>query len=260
MTEVDRGATALLILLLLGALSAIGALWTFGRLADAEKLRVSKNRILAHLLEFRLFSDEPRLILRAQRDLVAANASLLRHVTVPSLVLLAPLGFLVTILDAFFAHAPVQPGEATVVTVQYTRGAGKELSTIRLRAPEGIRVETPPVRILRDRQVSWRVRPTRAVSGKLEVSCGGDCTATKSVCANPGVHWLSEERARGAAFILHPLELPLNNEVLEAITVRYPVATVFRLHWFVWFLAGSLAGIAVFFVFRMIPTAPKLRY
>jgi hypothetical protein len=36
-----------------------------------------------------------------------------------------------------------------------------------LQAPPGIAVESPPVRVFAERQISWRIRALRPVRGKL---------------------------------------------------------------------------------------------
>ena len=43
------------------------ALWIFRPAADLAEVRSTIKRVHAHLLEFRLFYDEPRLIWRAQK-------------------------------------------------------------------------------------------------------------------------------------------------------------------------------------------------
>ncbi len=61
----------------LSALCGIVAAFVFRRFGS-RATRQSINRILAHLMELRLFLDEPRLILRAQGNLLRENVSLLQ--------------------------------------------------------------------------------------------------------------------------------------------------------------------------------------
>ncbi len=246
MAEVELGATPFWVLLMAGALSSLGSIWAFRQFGDVARLRTAANGMLAHLLEFRLFADEPLLILRAQRDLVIANARMLRAAAVPSLVLLLPYAMLLAVCDAYFGHAPLRPGEATVVTVRCAGPSTSEpdasaLTALQLRTPVGMRVETPPVRVRSEKEVSWRVRPVVSSAGELEL-IDSRRAVSKTICAQPGLQWLSAERTRPIRFFAHPLERPLTDAAFLSIRVEYPAATIFRVHWLVWFAAGSLAG------------------
>lgn len=242
MTGADRGATALCFVLAAGALSGVGSKWVFARFGDAGALRTATNRILAHLLEFRLFADEPRLIVRAQRDLLRANALFLRLAIVPSLILLVPFGALLAAADALCGHAPLMPGQTSTVTVRYSAQAAVALRELQLKAPAGLQVETPPIRISRTREVSWRVRAVRSASGDLEVRIG-DRTIRKAICARPGVHWISDRRIGFPDVLFHPSEIPLTGSEIEAITVQYSSGRIFHFHWLFWFVIGSLTGL-----------------
>ncbi|MDQ2775490.1 MAG: hypothetical protein M3Y57_11335 [Acidobacteriota bacterium] len=238
MNEVDLGAKAFWLLMGVGVLSGIVSFWVFRRWSDTAKLRTAVNHIVAHLFELRLFADEPALVLRAQRDLLTANGELLRQVAVPSLLLVVPFSILLVTLDAFCGRAPLQPGEPTVITLQ----CGTPLPQAQLSTPPGIQVETPPVRVPLSSQISWRIRPLRAVDGNFQIHLNGR-VITKSVSSTPGFQWLSASRAGSmAAFLLHPLEPPYSGSAVHSISVRYPSATIFNLNWLVWFLAGSLIG------------------
>ena len=76
---------------------------------DRERLRQSANRIIAHLLEIRLFWDEPSLVLRAQRDLIVENGRFLRQLILPALILSLPFASL------YFWPARPWRGESVIV-------------------------------------------------------------------------------------------------------------------------------------------------
>jgi len=198
------------------------------------------NRIVAHLMEFRLFGDEPALILRAQRDLITANLEMLRQAAIPSLILLIPLGLLISFGDALFAHAALSRDQATTLTVKYFPTEGP-IPEVLLRAASGVRVETPPVRVPGEREVSWRVRPTRALCAELTVVSARQ-EIGKKICAGSTLHVLSETRARGPGALLHPFELPFSSSTIKSITLRYPPANVLGFPWLFWFSMASLPG------------------
>jgi hypothetical protein len=135
---------------LYGALAAL----VLRRTVDAAKLRVSINRIVAHIIEFRLFIDEPALIWRAQKAAFRANVALLRQLALPCVVMAVPLLLLWSSMERRFGHGPLGPGETTIVTAH----------TDQAPVIDGLTIETPGVRIARTGEVSWRVRATRSIS------------------------------------------------------------------------------------------------
>ena len=238
MNGVDLGSLAFGWLVAVGAVSGAASWLAFQHWCDTEKLRVASNGMLAHLMEFRLFTDEPALILRAQRDLLRANARLLRLTMGPSLLLTIPFTLLLVAADGYFARASLRLGEATVVTVQ-SAGAFPNMT---LQTPAGINVETPPVWVRSQNQVSWRVRPIRAASGNLQLRWSAG-VIEKSISAAPGLHWISEQRSGSwLSSLVHPREFPFSNQPIEWIRIQYPRAVVFGVHWLVWFSAAVCLG------------------
>lgn len=242
MTEVELGGGAFCILIAVGAVAGFFSLWSFERFSDAVRMRTAFNRILAHLLELRLFADEPALVIRAQRDLIAANATFLIAVSGPSLLLVFPFAILLASVDAVFAHAPLQLGTPAVVTVQWKRNAPSSMTGVQLGTPEGIEVETPPAHVGHLSQVSWRVRSSKAVRGKLTVAHDGHLV-TKSISSAPGLQWLSPVRSGSfLASLSHPFEVPFSDGAVQSISVAYPQARIWNLSWTVWFLISYVAG------------------
>jgi choline-sulfatase len=149
----------------LAALCGVVAAFVFRRFGSPA-IRPTVNRIQAHLMELVLFIDEPRLILRAQGSLLRENLRLLRQLAVP-LVITAP--FFAIVMwqaDRVYGRAPLAAGEAVVVTAHG--------NAEKLEAPPEVVVETPGVRVASSGQVSWRIRPKQAFSGKLTVKGGAE--------------------------------------------------------------------------------------
>lgn len=183
------------------------------RFSDREAVWASIDRMIAHVMEFRLFLDTPSLILRAQRDLLLENGRLLRLMLLPCVMLAVIFIALFPQLDALYGHAPLRPGEPSVVSAHIDGEA-------MLEAPAGIRIETPPVQSLHDHQVSWRIRPAGNTAGELRVIEGGR-VLTKRIVAGTG--FISGYSSR-------------------AIDIRYPRRSVFGTHWLVWFFLISAAA------------------
>lgn len=242
MSPVDLGAQALWSLIPVSVLATLATIFVFRRWSDRQAIQRTTNRMLAHVMEFRLFVDEPALILRAQRDLFAENWRLLLLLLRPSLILTIPFLLLLGQMDAWYGHAPLRAGAAAIVTAQFRTA---HPAGINLRVPQGIDVETPGVQVASLNQISWRIRPRVAASGEMHLS-GTD--ATKTIAAGEGVHYLSERRTSSLApFLLHLNERRLADPSIAWIELRYPAARILRLHWLVWFLIVSIAtGIAIY--------------
>lgn len=193
----------------------IVAALVFRRFSDAQAVRLTGNRMLAHVLEFRLFVDSPSLVFRAQRELARENLRLLRLILLPCVILAAIFLLLFPQLDAMYGHTPLPPGRPSVVTANFEGNAT-------LEAPPGIAVETPAVHSTDDRQISWRIRPLGEVTGDLKLHAGGR-VATKQIVAGSGL---------------------IDAYTTRAITVHYPSRHVLGTNWMVWFfLLSSVAAI-----------------
>lgn len=124
----------------------------FRYLVNRDALRGTLNRILAHLIAFRLFVDEPALVLRGQLDLLREHLRLFRLLLWPLLAAGIILALSWNTLDARLGQRPIPAGGSAVLTLPL----GSELKD----SPDFI-IETPPVRIPRLHETSWRVRAVR---------------------------------------------------------------------------------------------------
>jgi hypothetical protein len=212
----------------------------FWKLSDRNAIRSAINRLWAHMLEFSLFFDDPIVVLRAQRDLLAANWHLLKLITLPSLVLAALFLLILSQLEALYGRAPLPPNEPAIVTVRFMPTSSDQLSRYALESPKGTTLEAPGVRAESVREISWRIRPNHASKGILQI-IGPGRAVQKTVIAGSGVHYLSRRRESSIfRFLLHPTERPLSDGTIESIEIRYPPATILHLHWMVWFVLVSV--------------------
>jgi hypothetical protein len=240
-TSGDLGAPAFGWVVAIGAFSGAGSLLVFRRLTNGEHLRRTANRIFAHLLEIRLFADEPILVLRAQWDLIIENGRLLLLLARPAVMLLVPFVLLLTIMDLFFGRVPLRAGDTALVTVQL---AGARTPVL-LRAPNGITVEDPSLFAPSDRQLVWQLSVVHSLKGELRISDGA-ATILKTITAGDRFSFLSPQRGRSLwRSLRHPGELPFSSTTIDSIKIGYPPATIFHLHWLWWFGLSSLVGAGV---------------
>jgi hypothetical protein len=232
----DLGAPAFAWVTVLGGISGAISLLVFRRWTDRERVRRAAIQIVAHLLEIRLFSEEPRFVMRAQLDLIIANGRLLRETAKPLLLMLLPLSALVAGMNLFFGYVPLRLGENALVTPTQAR----------LESPHGIRVDGEPVYIPTDRQLVWQVHADIVTKGELQVS-SGDITVKKKITTERGIAFVSSERAGSVwQFLLHPGECPFSNDAIESISIQYRAAKIFRVYWLWWYCLSSVVSAGVF--------------
>jgi hypothetical protein len=153
------------ILAMPGTLYGFAAFALFRRVAKGPAILAAMKRIQAHLLEFWLFVDEPRAIWKSWKGLLAANARLLGLLFVPFLLIAIPSVPLFLALNGFYGPPPLSVGTPAVVTVPFD---GPPNTVPDLVAPGWISVESPPLLVPSLHEVSWRIRPLRALSGRLQ--------------------------------------------------------------------------------------------
>jgi hypothetical protein len=231
--------TLIPISLLLGA----AMLWVFGHTSNQKAILAAKRRVRARLYEIRLFTDEPSLVWKAQIGLLSANARYLSLMLVPAAILTVPMLLLFAHLEAWYGMAPLPPGHATLVTVQMKTPLDMA-ATPSLSAPPEIAIETPPVRAMSERQVSWRIRPKAPVSGVLRIALPGGAVE-KTIQAGAGLHYISDRRVSGLwGLIWHPAEARLPAGNIDWIEIRYPSVTMrwlgLDLPWLIWLVLFSM--------------------
>lgn len=229
------------LLVAVSALAGLTVALAFRFTANLEALRATRKRMQAHLLEFRLFFDEPGLIWKAQVALLRDNLRLAGLLLAPALALALPLTWGMAQLDSAYGFRPLAAGEATVVTAQFHNDlrAGVEL-----QGASGVAVETPPVRIAQDRQISWRIR-ANAGPGTVRLLAGGE-TIDKTVAAGMSMASLSRRRSRSLpAYLMHPFEARLPAGDVDWVEVDYPARRE-GISWMVWFLLISTSSAWLF--------------
>jgi hypothetical protein len=220
---------------------AIG--WTFRRFTNAEQAALARRKGRASLYAFRLYADEPALIFRAQKQLLLWNARYLAAMLRPTAVILLPAALLMSGLDTVYGRRPLAPGEAAIVTAQFSGAGGAGLPAPALLG-RGIAVETPGVRIAGERQFCWRVRAGSGASGSVLLLVNGLALA-KDVRAGAPSGPIAERRVASLlAWFRYPGESLLPGHFVRWIGVSYPAATVnvfgFGVYWLVWFIFVSL--------------------
>lgn len=224
-------------------------LWAFGRFSDQERIEGAKRKLRAHLYAFRLYADEPALIFRAQKQLLAWNARYIGLMLRPALVVTVPMILLLLQLDAVYGRRALAPGETAIVTAQLDRRADLTRLTPALDSL-AVAVETPPVRVPADHQVCWRVRATGSAPEPVLLHIS-NLAVSKDVEAGPGLRYIPERRVASLFdWLFHPGEALLPGGPVRWIEVSYPSADInvfgFGINWLVWFCIVSALTMLLF--------------
>lgn len=243
-----RPATYLISLTVLGILTGVAILPVFGRFSNTAGIALAKRKIRAALYEFRLFGDEPRLVFRAQGQLLLWNARYLGWMLKPAAVVILPILALTMSMDTVYGHRPLRVGEDTLITARVADDVDLNKLSPELRG-NNVAVESPSVRLPDQHQVVWEMRAIAPGKGKLILSVPGNGTAEnaaqKSVNVGPGLHILSDRRVTSVwSWLIYPGEklLPRDGR-FRWIEIQYPDAQVilfgFGIPWIVWFILVS---------------------
>jgi len=229
-------------LALISAASGVGMLWVFQKTSNQAAIRATKRLVQAHLLELRIYRDEPGVMWQAQKSLLGSNLRYMGLMLQPALIMALPFAILLVHLDAFYGRAPLVVGADTVVTMGVRPPDGGSVPV--LDVPPGVALETPAVRILDLGQVSWRIRPQAAVSGLLRIRTGSG-TVEKRIEAGRGPRFVSGRKVSSLwDAVWHPDEPRITARQVEWVEIRYPVAGVewlgIRMHWLIWFVVISM--------------------
>jgi len=244
-------------LVVLSAVTAILMLIIFRFSSNQQGLRKAKARGMGQLLAIRLFPDDPWVTLRALRGALGDNLVYLRYNLMPLVVMIVPMILILVQLDLRFSHVPLRPGEAATVGVvlEPETAASAGLSQVKVRAPDGLEVETPALAIPTLQEVNWRIRARKEGVYTLTFETRGKEFSKEVVVAEGDAHGeddpllcISSQRT-GTGFIdaaLHPAEERLPADLgIARVFVDYPPRSFrilgLRMHWIVAYFVLSIA-------------------
>lgn len=253
------GADPVWLLLWLSLATAVLVLLVYKTLSSQEAIREAKDRVKAHILEIRLFQDDPVLMGRAVRAVLAANVRYLGLNVKPFLIVFLPVSLLLVQMEARLGYRPLLPNESVLVrTVWKSAQPGGRHPDPILLPGDGLSLEGPPLRIEDGREIDWRLRAERMGAAGFVLQSTEGSVGLRVAVSERIVPVSPRNVPEGAMDILwHPAgqALPPNGNLLAA-EIGYPRRDLRFLgrnvHW-VWpYLAASLlAGVLLKGVFRV---------
>ena len=216
-------------------------LWVVGKTSNQRAIERAKKHMQAHLLEMRLYRDEPGLLFRAQGHLIASNFRYVGHMLRPALVLTLPMIVLYAHFDAVYGLRPLRTGESALVTAE-TELRGAELA---LQGSDHFAVDSDSVSVTTTNEVAWRIRALSDGAGEITLETP-EGRIPKTAVAGGGQIYLSRGRARSwwQRLLLVPGEDRYDTPAVTRVNVAYPARQVgigdWETHWAIWFLGISI--------------------
>lgn len=215
--------------------------------SNQEAIKRTKSRIMGHLLEVRLFKNDIRIVLSAQKNMLKYNLIYLKHMLKPLLFVMLPVVIIIIQTGLRYEYRPLHSGETAIVKVRINNPTKSEnAANGTLVLPKGLKVETPPLRINGGEEIYWRIKAEE--EGEFDLSFRVfNKEIKKRIVIGDKVTKISPKtlKENGLKTFFYPGEPALASDFeVESFEVRYPYMKVslfgWTVHWLVLFFILSL--------------------
>lgn len=244
------GGHAEIALTVVSLLCGVGTIFVFKATSNQARIRRTRDLLVAHILEMRIYQDDILAIVRAFGEALRTNLAYLRLVALPLLVISLFIVPILIQLDARFGRSPLRVHETAMVTVAFRAGLDVVSAPPSIDAADGAVVDWPRVRVPARHEVSWRLRVERRGAPSVTVRIL-DTSYRIALAAVPGTDVVGNVRSRSPLNdLLHPglPHLPRDHPI-ESVAIHYPAARHWlfgwRTPWLVVFGFWSLVGAIV---------------
>jgi hypothetical protein len=178
-------------LVIAAAVFGVLALIAFKHLSRQKAIARVKDEIKAHLIEIRIYSDDPRIFLRAIGLTLWANLRYLTLNLLPFVPLSIPFTLVIAQCVVRYAFDPIPlragdthllAGQGATLRVTLERGAAARATELVVTYPDGLRPVSPLVRIAGEGAAFQEFIATRSGSYDITFTLGAE-SATKHVDA-----------------------------------------------------------------------------
>lgn len=236
-------------LLAISFITTVIMLPIFKYTSNQESIRRTKAKIIGHFLEIRLFKDDIRIVFSAQGNILKYNLLYLKSMLRPLCFVVWPVMIIMIQTGMRYEYRPLRTGEVSIVKVKIEKT--KELtgkgSKGFLVSPEGLRIETPPLRVNGGgEEIYWRIKAEKEGVFDLRFQFSGIELEKRVVVSNalsklaPKV---SKEGFMGSFFCAGESLLDKDGCV-EFFEVTYPQMKImlfgWGFHWIIIFFTLSL--------------------
>ena len=242
-----RGVHPLWYLFVLSLLTGILMLLIFRYTSNQKKIKETKDKIKAYLIEVRIFNEDLGILLSAQKNLLFYNAKYLIHALKPILFMIVPVSIILIQLQGWFGYRPLAVGESTILKVKVTDEGKKVLSHFAIAVDKGIVIETPPLRNPEEAEVAWRIRANEIGEHTIIIKAQDYSFQKKVVISDKRLARVSPSVVGSSPLeiIFNPGEKPIKeNSLIKRIEVGYPTRSIeifgWKTHWLVLFFVLSI--------------------
>jgi len=228
-------------ILIVSAISALLFLIIFKKTSNQDMIRYYKNKIIAYILEIRLYKDRPVLTLTNVGKILGYNMVYLRYTLVPLVVIIVPVLIISIQLFNRFGYMPIQKDKSFIVCAELdknvVRDISKTIEKVQCDTSDGILLETPPMRIISDGSIYWRARIIRSEGNDqfVRVSIEGEPQGVdKEVLTSSTKQGFSPEKRKynlDGLFVDNAEGFISETSPFKAVTVGYRPATYPFLAW-----------------------------
>ena len=230
------------------ALTAVLLLTCFRLSSSPGRVRRSRDRTLARIMELGLFPDDPLVNLSAIWRSLAANARYLSHL-LPALIVSTPIILLILVqVHGWLDLRPLVPGDLALVTIRLAPDAPVATTDVKLSASPALAIDSAGIRAQRPNEVSWRLRVVTALAPAWVEFAVRDQHLRHPICVGPQLQSKSTRRVSAGlgTQLANPDQPSLPPaSLIASITVQYPT---YAYHlagrswsWLLIFCATSLA-------------------
>ncbi|KPJ69130.1 hypothetical protein AMJ44_04530 [candidate division WOR-1 bacterium DG_54_3] len=241
-------------MIIISLLTGFLMLLVFRFTSNQEGIRKVKNKIKAHLLEFRLFKDSLSISLKAQRNILRHNLKYLSYYGKPMLIMIIPFILIVTQLNVWFGYQALEPGETTILKVELEESVNLLNIDLTIEPSTGFEIETPPLRIKEEGEINWRLRAKEKGLHDLTIAANNQRFTKKVAVAEKPLSKISPLKVRRNFIneLLNPGELPLSGDLpIKAVGVIYPAKNMNLFGWHIhWLIVYIVLSAILSFAFR----------
>ena len=237
-------------LVLVSGVFGVLALIAFKHLSFQKRIKATKDRIKAHLIEIRIYQDDLGIVGKAILKVLGRNVAYLALNLLPFVPLSLPFAFVVAQCVVRYGFAPVEvraagehvaPGAGTLITIELESAHAELARGLAIEYPPGVEPISPLVRVHGRAFQEVVARAPGAYT--IAVTLPDGTRETKALVAGTAERRMQGERGKGFfSALLWPAEDALDaNSPFSRIAFAYPDS---RLGWF----PGGAEGVLLVFV------------
>jgi uncharacterized membrane protein (DUF106 family) len=237
----------------LSLLTALLMLLVYRLTSDQDGIRAAKDKIIAHLLEVRLYKNNLSTSFRAQGNILWYNLKYLGHSARPMLVMIVPLLLALVHIDQWYGYESLVPGAEAILKLRLKDGSRPSREEIVVQASPGFTIETFPLRIDKLGEVDWRLRAAEPGVWDMRIVTNGQPVTKKIVIGTGSLARISSARVAQNWFdqLANPGEAGIPQaSIVKVVQITYPSRSMpffgWRVHWLVvYFVLSILFGFAL---------------